>query len=59
MVFIQEQLGVMAERFHFVAWVWAAMLDAEGLWMTIYLDNEGGLFYFSNIVCCVLWLSIF
>lgn len=26
------------------------MLDAEGLWMTIYLDNEGGLFYFSSIV---------
>jgi hypothetical protein len=28
------------------------MPDAEGLWMTIYLDNEGGLFYFSNIVYC-------
>ena len=40
----------MVERFHYVAWVRAAMLDAGGLWITIYLDNEGGLFYFSNSV---------
>jgi len=52
MVFIQEQLAVMTGRFHHVVWSWAILLDAEGLWITIYLDNEGGLFYFSNTVNC-------